>query len=55
MVSLISQDGSGWDVDFLKQIIAAEEYEAILAIHIGNPTFWDRLIWPPHKNGIYSC
>lgn len=53
VVSLIRQDGGRWDIDFLKPIVLPEEYEAILAIHIGDPSFRDTLIWPFDKRGIY--
>lgn len=35
--SLIDPTCGVWDTEFLKPFMSMEEYEAILAIHIGDP------------------
>lgn len=51
--SLICLDNGEWDIDFLKPFMAEAEFEAILEMHIGDPTLRDRLVWPYEKRGTY--
>ncbi|CAN6543682.1 unnamed protein product [Malus baccata var. baccata] len=52
--SLICPESGDWDLDFLKPFLADSEVEAILDLHIGDPTLKDILVWPYEKRGSYS-
>lgn len=51
---LISPANGEWDIDFLKPFISTVEYDAILETELGDPSIWDRLVWPLDKRGVYS-